>query len=97
MLGFMAVAPELAADGYRPQKKGLRGQAEQNTTVRRQVAQQLEHFYQSKNPNFDFRVRDLAPFKNDFDFNFGDRSPVEDIQNIDAFVFRIGFRYPWRQ
>ena len=42
--------------------------------------EQIEHFYQSKNPNFDFRVRDLAPFKNDFDFNFGDRSPVEDIQ-----------------
>ena len=42
---------------------------------------QIEHFYQSKNPNFDFRVRDLAPFKNDFDFNFGDRSPVEDIRN----------------
>ena len=42
---------------------------------------QIEHFYQSKNPNFDFRVSDLAPFKNDFDFDFGDRSPVEDIRN----------------
>ena len=42
---------------------------------------QIEHFYQSKNTNFEFRVSDLAPFKNDFDFDFGDRSPVEDIRN----------------
>ena len=41
---------------------------------------QIEHFYQSKNPNFDFKIRDLAPFEDNFNFNFDNRRPVEDIQ-----------------
>ncbi len=41
---------------------------------------QIEHFYKSKNPKFDFKIRDLAPFEDDFNFNFGNRSPVEDIR-----------------
>ena len=43
---------------------------------------QIEHFYQSKNSNFEVKIRDLAPFKNDFNFHFGEGGgPVEDIQN----------------
>ena len=42
---------------------------------------QIEHFYQSKNPSFDFKIRDLAPFEDDFNFSFSNRRPVEDIRN----------------
>ena len=42
---------------------------------------QIEHFYQAKNPSFDFKIRDLAPFEDDFNFSFSNRRPVEDIRN----------------
>lgn len=41
---------------------------------------QIEHFYQSKNPSFDFKIRDLASFEDDFNFSFGNRRPIEDIR-----------------
>ena len=47
---------------------------------RKKFRNQLKHFYSSKQP-FNFKINDLNPFRNDFQFDFSSKHPVEDIQN----------------
>ena len=47
---------------------------------RKKFRNQLKHFYSSKQP-FNFKINDLDPFRNDFQFDFSSKHPVEDIQN----------------